>query len=132
MTPTNAHTTRLRLNLTLLWGTCYVAMVVAVVWSLFSAQRWAVAELSTTEAMAEWQTWREDVEQRQDRRVPKSDEPPGLVLMRDYFAVCLVGSLLFTSILYWIIAWFVTGMLRAPLVERRRGPGKPQADGNAR
>ena len=67
---------------------------------------------------ADWQAWREDVRQQQTnpgpvkRRVPKSDEPPALVLMRDYFAVLMVGAVLFSSLLYWIMAWFVTGILR--------------------
>ena len=46
------------------------------------------------------------------RRVPKSTEPPALVLMRDYFGVSLIGAVLFTTVLYWVIAWFVMGILR--------------------
>ena len=47
-----------------------------------------------TAAQTQWNTFREDVVQQTQqgasvqRRVPKSVEPPGLVLMRDYFA-CL-------------------------------------------
>jgi hypothetical protein len=32
--------------------------------------------------------------------------------MRDYFGESLVGAVLFTSVLYWVIAWFIMGMLR--------------------
>ena len=97
----------------------YVLMVVVVVWSLISAREWAFANLSTQESIENWQTWREDVRQQQTepgpvaRRVPKSAEPPGLVLMRDYFVVCLTGALLFTSLLYWILVWFLRGMLNS-------------------
>jgi hypothetical protein len=45
------------------------------------------------------------------RRIPKSAEPPALVLTRDYFAPSLFGALFFSSLLYWVIAWFVTGIL---------------------
>jgi hypothetical protein len=38
-------------------------------------------------------------------------EPPALVLMRDYFEVSLAGALVFSSILFWVVAWFVTGIL---------------------
>jgi hypothetical protein len=31
--------------------------------------------------------------------------------MRDFFAVMMVGALLFSSLLYWIMAWFITGIL---------------------
>jgi hypothetical protein len=94
-------------------------MTGAVVWSLLAARQWALANLSTADAVSDWQTWRDDVKQEQAepgpiaRRVPKSDEPPGLVLMRDYFVVCLVGALVFTALLYWVLAWFVTGMLKS-------------------
>jgi hypothetical protein len=51
--------------------------------------------------------------------VPKSTEPPALVLMRDYFIVSLVGAILFTTVLYWVIAWFVMGILRQVTVEEQ-------------
>ena len=40
-------------------------------------------------------------------------EPPALVLMRDYFVVSLVGATLFSSMLYWVMGWFVTGALKS-------------------
>ena len=95
----------------------YVALLSAVVGSMFWVRRTALTELSAPESIADWESWREDVREEQtnpgpvQRRVPKSDEPPGLVLMRDYFAVSLAGATFFTSILYWIMAWFVTGAM---------------------
>jgi hypothetical protein len=97
----------------------YIIMIVAIVWSLRSARDWALTELATPEAMREWEAWREDERQQDDRagpvrrRVPKSAEPPALVLMRDYFAVSLVGAVVFMSLLYWVIAWFVRGILQS-------------------
>jgi hypothetical protein len=44
--------------------------------------------------------------------VPQSGEPPALVLMRDYFSVSLIGALVFSTALYWVIAWLVTGIMR--------------------
>ena len=108
-------------NRAVLWlGAGYIVMIVAVVWSLAAARQWAFAHLATPESIEEWQTWREDVRRQQTepgpvaRRVPKSDEPPGLVLMRDYFTVCFTGALLFTSLLYWVLAWFIRGMVKTP------------------
>ena len=86
-------------------------------WSLFAARDWAQTQLTTPESTAAWEAWREDVRAEQDqptpvqRRVPKSAEPPALVLTRDYFGVSLGGAVLFSSLLYWVIAWFVTGIL---------------------
>jgi hypothetical protein len=100
-----------------LWLVGYVALVVAVVWWVFAARDWAQAELTKPESAAAWETWREDVAADQNRpvpvqrRVPKSVEPPALVLTRDYFGVSMFGAVFFTSLLYWVIAWFVTGIL---------------------
>ena len=104
-----------------LWGLVYVALLAAIIWSLFAARRWAQAELARPESTAAWETWREDVRSRPGSRrrrskdaVPKSAEPPALVLTRDYFGVILGGALFFSTLLYWVIAWFVSGALTAP------------------
>lgn len=100
-----------------LWGACYVVLIGVVVWSLYGARRWALAEMATPKSSGDWLTWRSDVEQQQQhagpvwRRVPESVEPPAIVLMRDYFGVCMTGALLFTTVLYGVIAWFVMGAL---------------------
>jgi hypothetical protein len=95
-------------------------LIAVVTWSLISARKWALAELATPQSINDWQAWREDVREQQSqpgpvrRRIPKSVEPPGLVLMRDYFGVALAGAIVFTSVLYWVIAWLVTGILQKP------------------
>ncbi len=102
---------------TWLWGACYVVLIGTIVWSLYYARQWALVELATPISVGQWQAWREDVEQQVEhpgpvqRRVPKSTEPPALVLMRDYFAVSLAGAVLFSTVLYWVMAWLVMGAL---------------------
>jgi hypothetical protein len=99
------------------WLTLYAMLLAAVVWSLTTARHWALVELATPQSIGDWQAWRKDVREQQSqhrpvkRRVPKSAEPPALVLMRDYFATSLTGAIIFTTVLYWVIAWFVTGIL---------------------
>lgn len=98
------------------WIVGYVTLLCIVLVSMFVARDRAIARLSTPKSLADWQAWREDVRRQQDqpapveRRVPKSGEPPALVLMRDYFAVSLFGAVLFASALYWVMAWFVIGV----------------------
>jgi hypothetical protein len=98
-------------------GACYVAMIAAISWALLSARHWALAELATPQSTAEWEAWRADVRAQQDdaspvrRAVPKSAEPPELVLMRDYFGVSIGGAILFSTVLFWICAWLLHGML---------------------
>jgi hypothetical protein len=101
-----------------LWIVGYVVLAGAVVGTMFWLRQSAVADLSSPKSISDWHQWREDVREQQtnrgpvERRVPKSDEPPALVLIRDNFGVLLVGALLFSSLLYWIMAWFVTGILK--------------------
>jgi hypothetical protein len=102
------------------WCTAgYMILLVSVVWGLFSARHWALSDLATPQSTAEWEAWRADVRAEQDqpapvrRAVPKSAEPPALVLMRDYFGVSLSGAILFSSVLYWICTWLLHGMLKS-------------------
>ena len=102
-------------------GFAYALCLGGVVWSMFAARDWALAEMSSDESVAEWETWREEVLDEQtnpspvQRRVPQSTEPPALVLMRDHFGVSLAGAVLFSTLLYWVIAWFVLGTLTMPI-----------------
>jgi hypothetical protein len=100
------------------WIVGYTVLFAAVIGTMLWIRQWAIPDLSSSKSISQWQVWREDVRGQQanrgpvERRVPKSDEPPALVLMRDYFTVLMFGAILFSSMLYWIMAWFVTGILR--------------------
>jgi hypothetical protein len=97
----------------------YAAVLVAVIVATYKTRIWAIEQLATPKSLAEWQTWRDDVRQQQDRpgpvqrRVPKSSEPPALVMMRDHFGVSLAGAVLFSTMLYWVVAWFVMGVMNS-------------------
>lgn len=98
------------------WCVGYVGLVAIVISLMFCARQSAITQLSSPQSISEWQAWRDDVRVKQSqpkmvaRRVPNSDEPPELVLMRDYFGVMMLGALLFSSVLYLIMAWFITGI----------------------
>jgi hypothetical protein len=102
-----------------LWLACYVLLMAAAIWWLVAARGDALAESAAPEGQSDWQTWREDVERQQSeptpvrRRVPESIEPPAVVLLRDHFGAILAGSLVLTSVLYWVTAWMVSGALAA-------------------
>ncbi len=95
----------------------YVLVVGLVVFVTFRARRVALEELAAPQAQANWNEWREDVE-RDDveaaggvtRRTPESPEPPWLVLMRDYFGVCLAAAVVFSSLLFAVAVFFVAAM----------------------
>ena len=97
-------------------GLFLVLVAVATVSALFAARHRALDVYSTAKAQGEWQTWRTDVAAGRDpqagsvaRRVPGSSEPPALVLMRDYFPVCLVGAVVFATLLAGVLCWFASG-----------------------
>lgn len=104
------------LRLWLPWTIGYALLVGAVVAGTFKTRDWALKQLATPKSVADWEEWREDVRQQQvqpspvQRRVPKSSEPPALVMMRDHFAVSLFAVVLFSTMLYWVLAWFVIGI----------------------
>jgi hypothetical protein len=97
----------------------YLLAMIGIVVLMTRARDRAVTQLATPESMANWNKWRTDVREQQDqpgpvqRRVPKSAEPPALVMMRDHFAVSLFGALFFSTLLFWFFAWFMMGILRS-------------------
>ena len=99
------------LPLWLPWAIGYALLLGAVVAGTFKTRDWAFEQLA-----ADWEEWRDDVRQQQvqpspvQRRVPQSSEPPALVMMRDHFVVSLFAAVVFSTMLYWVSAWFVIGI----------------------
>lgn len=97
----------------------YLLIVAAVIVSVSSARRWALAELDTTDSREQWSDFRHHVETQMEeggapvaRTVPKSAEPPTFVLLRDHFYVLAAFLLLIISLLYWVTVWMISGALR--------------------
>ena len=95
----------------------YLAMVTLIVWGLFNYRSGAIETYGTDRASAQWQDWRQAAEKLGNegpvaRRVPKSGEPPALVLMRDHFSACLGISILLSSCLFGWMMICVRGVLR--------------------
>ena len=100
------------------WFAGYLVLVGTVVGAMLWTRQSVLSDSSPLTSKSDWQEWRNDVTKQAktgpvERRVPKSEEPPVLVLMRDNFGVMMTGAILFSSLLYWIMAWFITGMLKS-------------------
>lgn len=100
-------------------------VLAAVTAGMFYGRQQALHVYGDQAAQAEWDDWREDAKELAKgigpvkRRVPKSVSPPALVLMRDYFVICLVISLSLTAILLLTTLAFVRGVFTtAPFVDR--------------
>lgn len=97
----------------------YALVVALVVFATFRARDAALEELSAPDAQAEWNEWRKDVQAGDveagggvTRRTPESPEPPWLVLMRDYFGVCLAAAVVFSSLLFGVCVFFIEALRR--------------------
>jgi hypothetical protein len=89
----------------------WIATMLLVTFALQTARRWALAELGTASAKADWQQYRKAVAE-EGRRTPKSDEPPTLILLRDRFAGVLASTLVLATSLYAFLALVLVGMWR--------------------
>ena len=98
----------------------YVVMIAAVIWMTFQARSAVIAGAAASpRAQEEWTQWREDVKSGAvpddgavARRTPRSTEPPWLVLTRDHFAVCLAAAVTFSSVLFFVTAFFISVVRR--------------------
>jgi hypothetical protein len=103
----------------------FVLMLAAVIGGLVFARQKAIAVYGDQAAQSEWDAWRTDAKKLSEgtgpviRRTPKSMRPPALVLMQDYFVVCLALSVLLSSVLFVTTLAFLRGaMAQAPFVDR--------------
>lgn len=112
------HETRRWLTLpNLVWLALYLLTMAAVVVGLSMARQRALADFANPEARAQWDEFRADIQKTvQDpqspvaRRVPKSEEPPTLLLLRDHYWTCLVIALVLTSALFGTFMIMVRGV----------------------
>lgn len=114
----------------LAWLVGYVVVVACVLGGLFYAREVALSTYGSQGAQEEWNTWRDDAKKMASsdgpvrRRMPKSIEPPALVLMRDYFAVCVVIALVLSTVLFGTVMLFVRGIASTPAFVDRSLPEK--------
>lgn len=111
------------------WLGCYLVFAGLVVGSLWYARAWALAELDRPAARAEWQRWQQEESQRAAesaspvaRRIPKSAEPPVLVILRDSFAGVVVSCLVIGSFLFGFLVIVVRGVWRGQSAESHGMP----------
>jgi hypothetical protein len=101
-----------------LWLFAYLIVLSVTVGWMFEVRRRTMSALDSETAVQDWERWREEAARQASgegtvqRRIPKSSEPPGLVLMRDHFAVCLGGIAFFTSAIFVSAMLFVRGALK--------------------
>ncbi|MCA9147068.1 MAG: hypothetical protein H6821_10750 [Planctomycetaceae bacterium] len=101
-------------------GLLYVAFLGTLIVSLVVARERVMKSDGSATAQQDWQKWRTEVERQRAgngpvvRRVPKSAEPPSLVLLRDHFATSLTILVVLSSALYFTLAIMFRGALAGP------------------
>ena len=99
------------------YGASYLLLLGGVAGGSFYARSWAISVYGSPQAQAQWDEWRTEAaklsaEGPVQRRVPKSDKPPALVLATTYFGICLTIALVLTTVLFATGVYFVQGVLR--------------------
>lgn len=112
----------------------YLVVAGATLASLVAARNWAISELGSPAALAEWQRWRDEETARQAepsagvrRRPPKSDEPPTLILLRDHFTAVAVSTLLVMSFLYAFFVVIARGVAQDQAPRASRDTVRPRS-----
>ena len=122
MTPSDEELYR-RQKIGLAWLAAYLLTTGLIVWSVYLVRARTMESLDTPEARAAWEEWRQAAAEQNDkgpvqRKIPSSPEAPGLVLMRDHFGVMLAAAIVFGSVLFAVMMFFIRGAL----TPTRRGP----------
>jgi len=105
---------------TVVMGAVYVVLLCLLVSAMFIARQRVVTSESSVVSQENWQQWRAEAGRQQRgegpviRRIPRSSEPPSLVLLRDHFATSLVILVVLSSALYFAIAIMVRGVAVGP------------------
>ena len=111
------------------WALLYLLMVCLIAGALLVYRPILLRKFAQPKVTQSWDSWREDakrssgkdgrlVEGPVQRKVPKSAEPPGAILLRDYFPTVLAASLFFPSLLFVFTAFAIRGMAREMLVRK--------------
>lgn len=100
--------------------------VALVAWLRDSRQTW-INNNSTPEVQESWEKFREDAAKQDGkagsgpvkRRVPKSAEPPFVVLLRDHFGVVQAAAVVFSTVLYLFALILIRGLFLAQKNEQQ-------------
>jgi len=113
-------------------------IIVATLSLLGHVRAWAIDEMASPRGRQQWNAWREAVRKQAgghgpvQRRVPSSDEPPVVLLLRDHFAQSTAAVTIFLSLIVWLTIGALWGIFRAgPPPPARRAPPRlePHANG---
>jgi hypothetical protein len=101
----------------------YLTLLIALTVGLWVARGQVLRPKEAAQARDQWQEWRSAAKDQQTekgpvlRRVPKSEEPPTVVLLRDYFVTSSLILIVLSSAVYFAFALMLRGVLAGPKFE---------------
>jgi hypothetical protein len=100
-----------------LWVGVYLAVLIGIGVGMVRLRQQVLAT-DYDQQVAQWQKWRDEAA-RQDgrsgpvqREVPRTEEPPMYLLMRDHFPVIFAGSILFPAVILGFFMGVAYGVLQ--------------------
>lgn len=114
------------------WWTAYGVLLVLIAAGMILLRSWMLQTYSGEAAAGEWQHWKEDAAAMEKdprlvkRKAPKSVEPPGLLLARDYFIPCFAGGMTLSGVLLGVILLMLRGALTSGPVKIHQDPLPPR------
>lgn len=93
----------------------WALIALAGMYGLHEAKTWATARLADPAEQRSWDAWREEAARQSEgkgpvrRRMPKSAQPPSVVLLRDHYRLCQTAVVLFSGILTFTFCFLVLG-----------------------
>ncbi len=98
-------------------GIGYALWLALIVGLLLRARTWATAEANKPAAQQAWDGWKDEVQRQNQeqgsvvRKIPRSDQPPAVILLNQRFGGVLTSCLIVGSFFYAFAAFVGWGVI---------------------
>jgi len=108
----------------------YLALQGVLVVALWQTRIAVIQQFNQPEELERWNEYRDSMAAKSEEQGPverrgnPSESPPVLVLFDENFVTLVAGSVIFSSILYWMLAIMILGAINtpSPIVEQEDVP----------
>jgi hypothetical protein len=108
------------------WFVAFFVIEAIIAYGVLYSRTVLLESYKTEQAQTDWDKWKSDAKKMGEentglvsRREPKATQPPGLILMRDYFPQILIGSVALSAVLVGMTMLMVYGVVnQRPTIPR--------------
>lgn len=108
------------------WFVAFFLIEALVGYGVVRSRTILLESYKTNQAQLDWDKWKADAKKMGEentglvtRREPKANQPPGLILMRDYFPQIMIGAIALSGVLVGMTMLMVYGIVHQPPVPLR-------------